>query len=114
MYVSDRIYKLMEARGLTQTEFCKRTGIPQSTVSEWRRKKLNPSIDRILSICDVLEVSPYELLQDDSKHSLTHEVNYVVVSEGTPGYELLIEFRELTSLQQSRVMAYIQGIKSQS
>ena len=113
MSVSDRIYKLMEIRGLSQIEFCRRTGIPQSTVCEWRRKKLNPAIDRLLVICDVLGVSPYELLQDEPESSSAREVEYMVVSKGTPGYELIVEFNGLTARQQDRVMAYIQGLKSQ-
>ena len=45
-------------------DFSKATGIAQSTISDWKRKKTNPSADKIMIICNVLKVTPYELLQD--------------------------------------------------
>ena len=48
MLISERIYKYMEEKGISQLEFAKRTGISQSTVSDWKRKKTNPSADKIL------------------------------------------------------------------
>ena len=38
MLISERIYKYLEERGMSQNEFAKRTGISQSTISDWRRK----------------------------------------------------------------------------
>ena len=63
MLISERIYKYLEEKGMSQLEFANRTGISQSTVSDWRRKGTNPSADKIMIICEVLEISPYELLQ---------------------------------------------------
>ena len=64
MIISERIFKIMEERGLSQIEFSRKTGISQSTVADWKRKKTNPAADKIMTICCVLEVTPYELLQD--------------------------------------------------
>ena len=55
MLISERIYQYLEEKGMSQIEFVKRTGISQSTVSDWRRKGTNPSADKIMIICDVLE-----------------------------------------------------------
>ena len=55
MLINERIYQYLEESGMTQIEFAKRTGISQSTVSDWRRKGTNPSADKIMIICDVLE-----------------------------------------------------------
>lgn len=38
MLISERIYKYMEEKGISQIEFSKKTGISQSTISDWRRK----------------------------------------------------------------------------
>lgn len=38
--MSERIYKYLAERGMSQIEFAKRTGISQSTISDWRRKLL--------------------------------------------------------------------------
>ena len=82
MLISERIYKYLDEKGITQNEFAKRTGISQSTVSDWRRKGTNPSADKIMIICEVLEISPYELLLDtDSKNPGEHrQTEYVVIN----------------------------------
>ena len=64
MLISERIYKYMEEKKISQIEFSRRTGITQSTVSDWRRKGTNPSADKIMIICEVLGITPYELLLD--------------------------------------------------
>lgn len=47
---------------ILQAEFAKRVGIATSTVSEWKKKKTNPSADKIMDICVALDVTPDELL----------------------------------------------------
>ena len=76
MLISERIYKYMEEKGISQLEFAKKTGISQSTVSDWKRKKTNPSADKIMIICEVLGISPYELLQgtDNQKLKVSHSL----------------------------------------
>ena len=58
MLISERIYQYMEEKGISQKEFADRTGISQSTVSDWKRKGTNPSADKIMNICEVLDISP--------------------------------------------------------
>ena len=62
MTISERIFELIKQRGYTQKEFSVRTGIAESTISDWKKKGTNPVSDKILIICRVLEVSPYFLL----------------------------------------------------
>ena len=62
MLISEKIFYLIGKNKLTQKEFSEQTGISQSTISDWKRKKTNPSADKILKICEVLKVTPYELL----------------------------------------------------
>ena len=57
MTISERIFKLMEEREITQMDFSKATGIAQSNISDWKRKKTNPSADKIMIICNVLKVT---------------------------------------------------------
>ena len=64
MKISERIFEIMEQKNITQLELAQATGIGQSTISDWKTKRTNPSADKIMKICRVLEVSPEELLQD--------------------------------------------------
>ena len=47
MSISERIFALMKEQGLSQKEFAKRTGIAESTISDWKRKQLNPGADKL-------------------------------------------------------------------
>ena len=49
----------MDKNGLSQKEFSEQTGISQSTISDWKRKKTNPSADKILKICEVLHINKH-------------------------------------------------------
>ena len=57
-----RILDLIKQNGMTQKEFSIKTGIPQSTISDWRGKDLNPNVDKIMIICEVLGISSQDLL----------------------------------------------------
>ena len=57
MTIRDRIFDKLEELNMTQKEFSEKTGIPQSTVSDWRKKHTNPTADKIMVICKVLDVS---------------------------------------------------------
>ena len=59
MTISQKIFKLLELEKLSQKDFSEKTGIPQSTISDWRKKNTNPASDKILIICEVLKVTPY-------------------------------------------------------
>lgn len=109
MTISERIFKLMDDREISQMDFSKATGIAQSTISDWKRKKTNPSADKILIICKVLNVTPYELLQDTIQGA--EELEYRVVSNGTNEYELLKEIESLKKSQKDRLRGYIEALK---
>ncbi len=112
MIISERLFEIMDKKEITQIEFSRATGIAQSTIADWKRKKTNPAADKIMLICDVLNISPYELLQD-SKRLNEHEVDYQIVSEGTDEYELLVEFDRLNNKQRERVMGFINALSGE-
>lgn len=109
MIISERIFKIMEERGMSQIEFSRKTGISQSTISDWKRKKTNPAADKIMVICDVLNVSPYDVLQDTVKQN--NKSDYLVVSEGTSDYELMVEIDSLNLKQKERLKGYLSAMK---
>jgi len=64
MIISERIFKIMSDKGITQAELSEATGIAQSCISRWKTKKINPSAEKIMIICDALNVSPEDILVD--------------------------------------------------
>ncbi|MBR5181374.1 MAG: helix-turn-helix transcriptional regulator [Clostridiales bacterium] len=107
MTISERIFKIMKDKGITQLEFSRLTGIAQSTISDWKRKKTNPAADKILVICDALKISPNELLQD---HVPDKSVDYVIVSKNTEAYKLLVEYEKLDRSSKDRLLGYISAL----
>lgn len=113
MLISERIYQYMNEKGITQLEFSKRTGISQSTVSDWRRKGTNPSADKIMIICDVLGVSPYELLLGTENEKLKNykQPDYVIIDKNSREYMLVETFQNLDSDAQKRLEGYMEALK---
>ena len=42
--ISERIFDLLEQHGMSQKEFSEKTGIAQSSISDWKRKKTNRTL----------------------------------------------------------------------
>ena len=111
MNISGKIFELIKEKKMTQKEFGKRTGIPQSTISDWKSKKLNPASDKILIICDVLEVSPYELL--GAAQSGKYEIpDHVIVQKDTEEYLLIERYRKLKKDQRERLLGYMEALRN--
>ena len=53
MTIRDRIFARISELDITQKEFAKRTGIPETTVSDWKKKKTNPTAEKILIISQI-------------------------------------------------------------
>lgn len=112
MLISDRIYHYMKEKKISQKEFSERTGISQSTVSDWRRKGTNPSADKIMIICEVLDISPYELLLGtENKMQKKHEEpDYVMFRKGSKEQLLIEKYQHLGSESQGRVEGYLEAM----
>ena len=50
--ISDRIFELLKEKGMSQKEFAESTGIAESSISDWKKKRTNPVSDKILIICE--------------------------------------------------------------
>ena len=55
--VLSRIEDIMAERNMTERELSKRSGIPQSTINSWYRRKSTPSLQDIQSICLACDIS---------------------------------------------------------
>lgn len=115
MLISERIYEYLEKKKMTQIEFANRTGISQSTISDWRRKGTNPSSDKIMIICEVLDVSPYELLQgtENKKHKEYASLDYIIVDKKSEEFGLIETYQSLNQDNRKRLEGYIKALKEQ-
>lgn len=109
MQIYERIFDILQQKGMSQKELSDKTGIRQSTISDWKNKKMNPSADKIMIICDALEISPYAILSGtDDKYN---EMDYMVIDKNTDEYAIVEIFRASTVENRSRLLGYAQAIK---
>ena len=109
MSISERIFALLSKKGMTQKEFSERTEISQSTISDWKRKKTNPSADKILIICEVLQITPYELLAENIGDMNADTSNLFAMNRDE---KIVLEsFRSLQNRQKERLMGYLAALQ---
>jgi len=60
--IGGRLRKYREAQGLNQKEFAEKIGVGHGRVSNWEQGINRPDVDLLAKICEVLNVSPSELL----------------------------------------------------
>ena len=112
MTISQKVFELLKERGMSQKDFSIATGIPQSTISDWRKKNTNPASDKILAICDVLDVTPYELLSNVKEEgSRANKVSYRIVVEGTEEDMLIEAYEKLDAKARGRLLGYMEALK---
>lgn len=112
MTISDKIFELLKERGMTQKEFSEATGISQSSISDWKRKRTNPVSEKILIICEVLGVSPYELLSGtDGEGTRSASSRVMVIDKETELGKFVMEFQQLDQSSKDRLMGYFNALK---
>ena len=110
MNIYERIFARLEELHMSQIELSRQTGIASSTISDWRKKKINPQADKLVSICKALDMSLVDLLCDEEdKKNAVLAANYVIEDN------ILIEkIIESPIDVKKRVLSYYEHIMTQS
>lgn len=110
MTISDRIFERLDELKMTQKEFSEKTGILQSTISEWKKNKTNPSSDKIMSVCLVLDVSPEWLLSGvEAAGSRLNRNDCYIIDKTTEAGQLIEAYNKMKSGQRARLMGYAEA-----
>ena len=113
MLIRDRIFDKLEELNMTQKAFSEQTGIPQTTVSDWRKKRTNPTAEKILIICKVLDVTPEWLLSGiEPQGNRGNLPKWQVVSSETDAGKLIQTYNSLGREQQERLLGYAEALRS--
>jgi len=99
MIISERIFKILEDKNMSQSAFAKQVGLASSTISDWKTKKTNPSADKIMDICRVLEITPEQLLT--GKESKISKADMRIIED----------INGMKEAQRKRVIKYIEALK---
>ena len=101
MNIYEKIFARLEELRMSQIELSRRTGIATSTISDWRKKKINPQADKLAAICKALDMSLVDLLCDEEDIEQTEAVDYFVNEN-----KLLELFRKSDSQNKRRILSY--------
>lgn len=112
MTIRDRIFNKIEELGMTQKEFAEKTGIPQTTVSDWKKKKTNPTAEKIMIICKVLGVTPEWLLSGVEMHGTrSNPADWYAVDAKTDAGLLMTAYNSFDAETQARLLGYAQALQ---
>ena len=76
MNIYEKIFARLEELHMSQIELSRRTGIATSTISDWRKKKINPQADKLVAICKALDMSLVDLLCEEETNQ-TIQTDYI-------------------------------------
>ena len=62
----DRIFHLMQERGVKASDIVKRTGIKQSTITEWKMGRASPGVNALVMLADYFGVTVDYLVGHDT------------------------------------------------
>ena len=115
MTISERLFSIMQEKDISMPELSRQTGISRHTIFDWQRRKTNPGSDKIMIICEVLQVTPEELLS-----GRTADPPAIQSSSFPPGSfeaKLLCECKDFSDQKKRRLLAYavmLQNMKDES
>ena len=103
--VYEKVFELIKANGMTQKEFSKATGIPESTISDWKKKKYNPGVDKIPAICKVLGITSEELLDTEENDEVGCRY-YLSLDE----IDVIESYRSVDEIEKEHIKSYVHYI----
>ena len=78
MNIYEKIFARLEELHMSQIELSRRTGIATSTISDWRKKKINPQADKLVAICKALDMSLVDLLCVEEESDQVTQTDYIL------------------------------------
>lgn len=91
---------------MSQIELSRRTGIATSTISDWRKKRINPQADKLVSICKALNMSLVDLLCDEEDRE-----NEILTVDYVADSHRIMELMHHSSAEaKRRIVSYAEAI----
>lgn len=102
------LYKIRNDKNISQLSLSIRLGVSQETISGYETGKSYPSVDNLIKLCDIFNVSSDYLLDRTDVHYTIKDFcdKNISVEE----LELLSYFRKLSPLQKNRAIGLVMGM----
>ena len=62
MTINEILFSKMDEKGIKQTDIANKLNIRTSVIGNWKTRGTNPPAEYILPICEILDISVYDLL----------------------------------------------------
>ena len=112
MTIRDRIFQRIAELDITQKEFARRTGIAETTVSDWKKKRTNPTAEKILVICKVLDVTPEWLLSGiEPQGTRGNPQKWFAIDAETDVGKLVAAYNSMNDRMQARLLGYAEALE---
>ena len=110
MTISERLFSIMKEKNVSMPELSRMTGISRHTIFDWQRRGTNPGADKIMAICEALQIRPEELLIGTTTPSSAVKEDYI--DEDSFTTQIIESCRELTDKQKKRLLVYISMLQN--
>lgn len=107
MHIYEKIFSRLEELHMSQIELSRRTGIATSTISDWRKKKINPQADKLALICKALNMSLIDLLYDEQDHE---ESSFTEIGRDLNTDMLIEKIEKASSQVRKRLLIYMEQL----
>ena len=71
--IGNNLYSFRKSAGLTQADVAEKAGISDRTYADIERGTVNMRVETLLRICNVLKITPNEILTEVNKDAITKE-----------------------------------------
>ena len=110
MTIGERLVKIMNEKNISMPELSRMTGISRHTIFDWQRRNTNPGADKIMVICEALQITPVELLvgkQDNEKP----EYDHLIITDDIE-MQIMKECHDLSEAKKKRLLAYVSMLQN--
>ncbi len=107
--LTKRLKELREELGYTQKEIADLTFTDKSQVSKWEHGIINPSIETLITLADLFNVSiDYLLGRDNDANTIVNTQNALSEREQA----LITIYKNIPPVSQSKLLAYAEGLQA--
>lgn len=110
MTISQRLFEIMKEKDISVGQLSRLTGISRQTIYDWQKKNTNPGADKIMVICEALQIVPEELLIGGLGASSADQ-GFAVSLDGTE-MGFVKEYQKLSDGKKKRLLAYMNMLQN--
>lgn len=70
MTVNERIFNLMEQENIKNADLAKHLNVKNNVITNWKTRGTEPPIKYLVPICELLDITIYELLEIEDKNDI--------------------------------------------